>query len=225
MITFITPTYSRDDAVLRRCLDCVEGQTFRDWTHLVIVDDKAVEPHVTTETLNAYSHSRRQFIALGHRSNNYGNTPRQLGIDLATTKYIVFLDDDNVIFPNYCRVMLDALGATPSAAKGTGESQPTVTDATATTTSDRSAADVQMVVCRIIHMGPLPSWLCPPPKVLDGNPPVLQNIDTLQVCVESSVAKQIGWFEMGYMADGHTLQAYARSCGTKHIDDILGVHM
>lgn len=197
MITFITPTYKRDEKVLRRCLDCVEGQGFKEWTHLVIADDAALDGHVSAQVQEEYTHERRRFIALGHRSNNYGNTPRQLGIELAATPYVIFLDDDNVIFPNYCSVMLRAM----------------------------REASAQMVVCRIIHMGPLPQWLCPPPKVLDGNPAVLQNIDTLQVCVDAQVAKREGWMDKGYMADGHTLEAYAKACKTVHIDDILGVHM
>ena len=47
-------------------------------------------------------------------------------------------------------------------------------------------------IYKIIHVGPLPPNLGAPPKVLNGNPPVLQNIDTLQVCVKSQIMKQHG---------------------------------
>ena len=33
-------------------------------------------------------------------------------------------------------------------------------------------------ICKIIHIGPLPPNLGTTPKVLNNNPPVLQNIDT-----------------------------------------------
>ena len=74
-------------------------------------------------------------------------------------------------------------------------------------------------------MGPLPPNLGAPPKVLNGNPPVLQNIDTLQVCVKSQIMKQHGWLNMGYMVDGYTIPILCKNWNCTFVDDILGIHM
>lgn len=196
--TFITPTFRRPPAILKRCLDSVEGQAYPHWRQIVVVDDATVEAHVPADLLAAYTSPQREFVALGRASNNSGNSPRQFAIERATTDFVVFLDDDNVIFPNYLEVMAAALTAVDSA---------------------------DMVICRIIHMGPLPPWLCPPPKVLDGNPPVLQNIDSLQATVRTRAMKEHTWLDRGYMADGYTMQSLAEKYRHIHVSDILGVHM
>jgi glycosyltransferase involved in cell wall biosynthesis len=196
--TFITPTFKRSEAVLRRCLDSVNGQTYRNWKQIVMIDDVTHDGHVSKEVMNTYSSAQRQFFLLGQRSNNSGNTPRQRCIEMCDTDYIVFLDDDNVIFPNYLDVMLRALQS---------DEQP------------------DMTICKIIHLGPLPPWLGKM-AVLDGKPPVLQNIDSLQIAVKTPLMKQIGWqVDKGYMADGYTIQKLAENCRYKHVDEILGVHL
>lgn len=199
-VTIITVTYNRSKEVLKRCLDCVESQTFKDWHHLVIVDDETIDQHISSHLLKMYSCQKREFLALGYHSNNWGNSPRQFAIEYTKdhSKFIVFLDDDNVVFPNYLDTFMTYFQKHPSH---------------------------DLVICRIIHLGPLPSFHCPPPKILDGNPPVLQNIDTLQVCLRSHIAKTFGWLDKGYMADGYTIQNFAEHCTYGFLEDILGVHM
>lgn len=205
MITIITPTYGRHADVLKRCMDCVDGQTYTHWRHIVIVDDEYVQPHVTQDTVSHYTQNgKREFVSLGKHTNNYGNTPRRHGIYSSQTKYIMFMDDDNVIFPNYLQVMIEHLELH----------------------EDAQPSDFLMAVCKIIHMGPLPEKLCPPPKILDGRPPVLQNIDTLQVVVTSDLAKKCGWLDQGYLADGYTIELYSHHANhIVYVDEILAVHM
>lgn len=198
MITIITPTYKRNPDVLRRCFASINGQTYPSWQHLVLVDDETVEPHVSAVIQGDYADARRSFVAVG-RHNNSGNTPRQRGIEAAKGEYIVFVDDDNVIFPNYLEVFAAYMA---------------------------EHRDVMMGICKIVHLGPLPARLCPPPIILAGNPPVLQNIDTLQVCVRREIAQKEGWMvEKGYMADGWTFQTWAERHPYGYVDAILGIHM
>lgn len=191
MFTIITPTYNREEKILKRCLDSIDGQTYTKWKHLIIVDN--IEINLSQELIDNYSSERRQFICLGRNSNDYGNSPRQLGIELADSDFIVFVDDDNVIFPNYLSVF--------------------------------ASQNKDLSICQIIHLGPLPQHLCPPPKILDGNPPILQNIDTLQICVRTELMKKYGWINRGYLADGYTIQNLAAHIEPHFIEEILGVHM
>jgi glycosyltransferase involved in cell wall biosynthesis len=200
LVTVITPTFNRPFSVLKRCISSVDGQTYKNWKHLVIIDDtdNNHESHIPSNNKNEIMNERRNFICLGKRSNNYGNTPRQLGIEIGTGDYFIFLDDDNVIFPNYIETMVNYLELNK---------------------------DKDLAICKIIHMGPLPTRFGEPPKVLDGNPPILQNIDTLQVCVRREVVKKFGWLDKGYLADGHSIQNWCENCDYVFVDEILGVHL
>ena len=81
-------------------------------------------------------------------------------------------------------------------------------------------------ICKIIHMGPLPINLHPPPKILNGNPPVLRNIDTLQIIVKTEIMKKEGWeVDKGYLADGFTIEKICKNNSYTFINQILGIHM
>jgi len=198
-VTIITPTYRRSEKVLRRCFQSIESQTYRQWHHLVVIDDCDHKAHLSEDLIKDYRSDRRSFICLEKNTNNYGNTPRHIAIQMVKTDYIVFVDDDNIIFPDYLETMVKSLQDQPEASVG---------------------------ICRIIHMGPLPQRLCPPPKIIDGQPPVLQNVDTLQMIVRAEVMKKEGWeVDKGYMADGYTIEKLCGKYRTIFIGDILGVHM
>lgn len=201
MITILTPTYKRTPDTLRRGFAAVNSQLYSNWRQLVIVDDVSMSPHVSDEIQREFADPRREFMVLGQRSNDYGRTPRQVGIERAasTSDFFVFLDDDNVIFPDYLEKFMRHMSAHP---------------------------EHDMAICKILHMGPLPARLCPPPKVLDGLPPVLQNIDTLQMCVRADFALREGWdVDKGYMADGYTFERWASRGQYGAVDAILGVHL
>lgn len=195
-ISIITPTYNRNQNILLRCIKSVDSQIYQNFKHIIIVDDENFEPHVTSEFIELHSSDKRIFIKLGYRSNNYGNTPRQKAIDMADTDYIVFLDDDNIIFPNYLNDMINGI------------------------------KEYDIGICKIVHLGPLPAPLYPPPKILDGNPPVLQNIDTLQIIVKTNIMKKEGWeIDKGYLADGYTIDKICSKNNFIFINEILGIHM
>lgn len=195
-ITIITPTYKRDENILLRCIKSVDSQIYQNFKHIIMVDDINLEDHITSDFINSYSSDKRTFMSLGYRSNNYGNNPRQKCIEMTETDYIVFLDDDNVIFPNYLSELI------------------------------KGVKNFSIGICKIVHLGPLPAPLWPPPKIIDGNPPILQNIDTLQVIVKTEVMKKERWeVDKGYLADGYTLEKICKNNDYIFINEILGIHM
>jgi glycosyltransferase involved in cell wall biosynthesis len=197
MITIVTPTYRRSGDVLRRCLDSVNGQGCSNWKQIVIVDSDTFEGHVSQDILQKYSNEKRKFILAGKEHKNYANTPRQMCIELCDTEYIMFLDDDNIIFPNCVEVFL----------KGFAQHQ------------------TDCIIAPIFHCGPLPMHLGPPPIILRGNPPVVKNIDTLNICVKTEAMKKCGWCtDKGYCADGYTFEMLCQTNSYSFLQDIIGVH-
>jgi|TARA_B110001450_G_scaffold195282_1_gene183632 glycosyltransferase involved in cell wall biosynthesis len=195
----ITPTFNRSSDVLERCFASIDAQIYKNWKQIVIIDDDNIEKHISSKLVEKYSCDNREFICLGKNSNDFGNSPRTLGIKMASQEsYIVFIDDDNVIFPDYLSSFAKNIQLMPIK---------------------------KIHICQIIHLGPLPSNLGTPPKIIYGKPPVLRNIDTLQICVAAEIIKQHGWLDMGYLADGYTIQSICKTLNYTYINKVLGVHM
>lgn len=198
LFTIITPTFNRQAGIIERCLASVDAQIYKKWEHIIIVDDLNMHPHVSSEMVAKYGSDKRTFVCLGKNSNDFGNTPRSFGLSAAVGTHVVFLDDDNIMFPDYLESFYKNITNYPH---------------------------IDIHICKIIHMGPLPEHLGPPPKIINGKPPVVRNIDTLQVCVKSDKMKEHGWLNMGYLADGHTIQSMCKKFEYMFINSILGVHM
>ena len=194
-VTIVTPTYKRAESTLLNCIKSIDAQTYTNYHHMIIIDDDTFEGHVTEEFRKKHTNNHREFVLLGRRSNNFGNTPRQSGIDLAVTDFMVFIDDDNVVFPDYLEKMVNGIGS------------------------------ADFALAKIIHMGPLPQHYYPPPRVIDGSIIKKTFVDTLQLIVRTNVIKQTGWFQTGYCADGDTIENLGNHYTHALIDHIVGVHL
>jgi hypothetical protein len=197
-VTIITPTYRRDPRVVSRCLDCVRLQTVRNIEQLVC-SDGALEAPIAS-LVGSLGDER---ISYQHTSvkkpGDFGNVVRSEMLKKAKGEYILFLDDDNIILPNYLERMIKAI--------------------------EDSGKD--FAVCRVVHFGPLnEEHLGKPPQVVTGIPVKLYHVDPLQILVKRSAMQEIGWdTEKGYLADGHTLQVLGDKFEHVEVSEVLGFHM
>jgi len=197
-VSIITPTYRRDPRVVSRCIDCVKLQTISDVEQLVC-SDGAAEPQIaslvasTGDVRITYQHTTLK------KPGDFGNVVRQTMLEKARGKYILFLDDDNLILPNYLEKMIATIEA--------------------------SGAD--FAVCQVVHFGPLNEQVIGrPPQVLKGLPVKLHHVDPLQILVKREAMLDVGWdTEKGYLADGHTLQALGEKYKCVEVPEVLGFHM
>jgi hypothetical protein len=97
--TVVIPTRDRPGLV-REAVDSALGQTVRD-TRILVVDDGSVVPVVLPEDprLEVVRHLRPRGVAAA----------RNLGISLATSPYVAFLDDDDVLRPHFVEASLEHL--------------------------------------------------------------------------------------------------------------------
>ena len=105
MFTIIVPTHDRP-LLLHRALQSLINQTFRDFT-VIIVSDSAryIAPYEDLAALPG-----RYLYVLRNDSPGPAES-RNLAIDLVTTDYALFLDDDDTFEPNHLESLAQAVTA------------------------------------------------------------------------------------------------------------------
>ena len=90
-ISIIVPVY-KTEKTLRKCLDSIIGQTFRDW-ELIAVNDRS--PDGSDKILAEYEKRDDRIKAVNHSVNQGVSQARFTGLARASGKYIVFVDSDD----------------------------------------------------------------------------------------------------------------------------------
>ena len=103
MFTIIIPTHERP-MLLHRTLQSLAAQTYRQFTAVVVADSSMyLPPHQDLTTLPDYVYVLR------------GGEPgpavsRNMGLDLARSEYVMFLDDDDTFEAGHLQALADVLG-------------------------------------------------------------------------------------------------------------------
>ena len=95
-ISVIVPVYNTEFLV-GRCIDSITAQTYPDW-ELILVDDGSTDGSLGV--LREYE-SRDSRIKVIHQENAGPGLARNKGIQNASGDYIVFVDSDDVVKPDY----------------------------------------------------------------------------------------------------------------------------
>ena len=98
--SFITPTYNRH-ASLKKSIDSVIAQNYSNWEILICSDgeDKMVETIITE-----YNDERIKYFYT-KSTNFFGTHQRNYLLEKTTGDYIIFLDDDNYLYPNHLEII------------------------------------------------------------------------------------------------------------------------
>jgi glycosyltransferase involved in cell wall biosynthesis len=100
-VTIVTPTYRRLH-LLREAVESVRAQTHQDWEHLIIADghDPEIEHFIVTlQDDRIQYHYTRPTRMMGNYQRNYA-------LRFATGEYILYLDDDNIIYRECLSAMI-----------------------------------------------------------------------------------------------------------------------
>jgi len=110
VVSVIIPSYNLGK-YLPETLDSVLAQTFTDW-ECIVVDD--CSPDGSAAIVEEY-HSRDSRFKLIRQPVNMGvSAARNTGMETASGSYILFLDADDLILPDYMADAVKALGDDPS---------------------------------------------------------------------------------------------------------------
>jgi cellulose synthase/poly-beta-1,6-N-acetylglucosamine synthase-like glycosyltransferase len=215
-IAVITPTYKRNGDIIKRCLTSVAWQIKPNNLDIlqIVCSDGPKEDHACSivEEIQEVlpEHVKLVYDYTAVNTNSYGGGVRHhvmnniLADDIQNDvcKFIIHLDDDNLLFPDFVKKNIDILNENP---------------------------DSEFSVCKILHLGPLPSHLGNAPQVISGVPPVFQNIDTLQVVVRAKSMMECGWDhfigEKGYYNDGYTYDRLGKMFKYVQLPELLAIHV
>lgn len=100
-VSIVVPIYDVE-AYLQRCIDSILGQTIVDF-ELILVDDGS--PDGCGAICDDYL-SKDARISVIHQENGGLSSARNAGIDIARGNYLIFVDSDDWIEPEYLEVML-----------------------------------------------------------------------------------------------------------------------
>ncbi len=199
-VSIVTPTWQRELSIIKRCISCVDAQTYTDWEHIICSDGprEARVKHLCEDN------PKRRYFSESINYNDYGSSVRNNLIKSSKLEgeLVCFFDDDNIILPTYLEKMVNALVNAKDGEK--------------------------FAICQIMHFGPLPHHLCPAPAIITGIPPRMQNIDTLQVLTTLEAIKPFGWVKgatSGYCDDGCTYEALAKHNRFVEVPECLGIHL
>lgn len=103
-ISVIVPVYKVEE-YLESCVRSLMNQTFRD-IEIILVDDGSPDRCGTICDALAAEDDRIRVI---HQNNQGLSSARNTGIDAAAGSYICFVDSDDLVAPDYCRVLLELL--------------------------------------------------------------------------------------------------------------------
>ncbi len=97
-ISIIVPVY-KVEQYLQRCLDSILAQTFTDF-EAILVDDGS--PDSCGEICDKYAQNDSRIKVL-HKENGGLSSARNAALDIATGKYVMFVDSDDWVEPDFCK--------------------------------------------------------------------------------------------------------------------------
>ena len=102
-ISVIIPVYN-SEKYLPQCLESIVGQSYGD-IEIICVNDGSKDK--STEILNSYA-AKDERIKIINQKNKGQSAARNAGLDVATGKYIAFVDSDDVIDFRFFEILYTA---------------------------------------------------------------------------------------------------------------------
>ena len=108
-IEFIIPTYNRTEHLVT-ILGSLMAQTSDRWRAHVVVDGPPEETITRLKQIESFFNDERiQWTYLKVRWNDWGHTPRQIGVDRSTEQWVVMTGEDNYYTPIFVQEVLKDL--------------------------------------------------------------------------------------------------------------------
>lgn len=101
LVSVIIPAYNTE-GYIGKCLKSVQTQTYEN-LEIIVIDDGSTDG--TGEICRRFAETDRRFRVL-HKENSGVSDSRNLGLEQAKGKYLVFVDSDDHVKPDYVHTLL-----------------------------------------------------------------------------------------------------------------------
>lgn len=101
LVSVVVPVYNKKK-YLRRCIDSILKQQYES-LEIILVDDGSFDG--SEKICDQYSEIDAR-VKVVHKNNGGLSSARNKGIEIATGKYIVFIDSDDIVHPEYIERMV-----------------------------------------------------------------------------------------------------------------------
>lgn len=196
--------------VFLRGIRSLQAQTFRDFEILCYHDGPLLEPDVDFTV---------PVTCTEIRHDDWGHTLRDIGIREAKGDYIVHFNADNILYPEALEVISEEIDR---------PSRLFDPPAKAVDTNDIIVFPVKM--WGLVKFRDLTLQLRGPGStefytILTGSPPVVQNIDAMQVVMKRELwLREGGWYDRRAIGDGMMYQKFLAKYGYRTVGPVLGEH-
>ena len=106
-VSIIVPVYNTEK-YLHQCIDSILAQTYTD-LEIILVDDGS--PDNSGEICDEYA-AKDARVRVFHIENGGVSNARNYGLDRISGECVMFVDSDDLVKPDYCRIMVDAMQKT-----------------------------------------------------------------------------------------------------------------
>lgn len=106
IVSIVIPVYNAE-RFLWACIDSIQAQTFKDW-EVILVDDGSTDKSAAICDRIVKNDARFRVI---HQENGGVSTARNAGIDAANGRYLMFVDADDMLYPDCIKKLLDTMEA------------------------------------------------------------------------------------------------------------------
>lgn len=196
--SIIVPHYDQSisDEQLIEGLGSLSNSTFKDFEVLLYHDGPLNRPLPTLDHLRLDIKFRKS----KKRYNDWGHSLRDQGIKEASGEYIVHFNPDNIMYPDVLQEV--------------------------------SKLEDDIIICPVILEGTYRKGNMlsrthdkKDQVILDGFPPVHQNIDAMQLIMRTSLWRRYGgWFNKSEQGDGIMYQMFCQQHKPRYCGHLIGVH-
>lgn len=103
LISIVVPVYKVSESYLRKCIESIQEQTYRN-IEILLIDDGSPDQCGAICDEYAAADSRIRVI---HKENDGLSAARNSGQEQAAGKWLMFVDGDDWIDPKLCEILLD----------------------------------------------------------------------------------------------------------------------
>ncbi|MDD4986728.1 MAG: glycosyltransferase family 2 protein, partial [Dehalococcoidales bacterium] len=111
LVSVITSTYNRNSLLFERCIPSVKAQTYPLIEHIIVSDGENQE---LLDCFGGYGvekdHTR--YYATPYHYDDWGSSPKNVGVLMSQGEYIAYLDDDNEYLPEHIEKLVHLLQET-----------------------------------------------------------------------------------------------------------------